>query len=59
MKDRIRKSEDRAFIEERIIDNQKLEILYQKMGDRWFTFFLQEDELVVTSLPEEPLTPNE
>lgn len=32
---------------------QTVEVLYQKMGDRWFAFSLIDDEVFVGSLTEE------
>jgi len=46
-----------SFIEERKSNGETLEILYQKMGDRWFTFYLMDDELVMTSVPNEKEEP--
>jgi hypothetical protein len=34
---------------------QTVEVLYQKMGDRWFAFSLIDDEVFVGSIPVEKL----
>ena len=33
-----------------------VEVLYQKMGDRWFAFSVIEDEVFVGSIPQSELT---
>jgi hypothetical protein len=43
----------------RAIDNGTVEVLYQKMGDRWFAFSLVGDEVFVGSLTEEEIAGNQ
>ena len=40
-------------------NNQSVEVLYQKMGDRWFAFSLIEDEVFVGSIPVEKIMQDE
>jgi hypothetical protein len=37
--------------------DQTVEVLYQKMGDRWFAFSLINDEVFVGSIPNSELEP--
>ncbi len=37
--------------------DQTVEVLYQKMGDRWFAFSLIDDEVFVGSITEGELNP--
>ncbi len=41
----------------RVNRDQMVEVLYQKMGDRWFAFSLIDDEVFVGSITEGELKP--
>ncbi|OFZ70151.1 MAG: hypothetical protein A3K03_04945 [Bdellovibrionales bacterium RIFOXYD1_FULL_44_7] len=36
-------------------EEQEIEVLYQKMGDRWFAFSLIDDEVFVGSISQEEI----
>lgn len=41
-------------------DNKEfVEVLYQKMGDRWFAFSLVEGEIFMGSIPQSELDPTD
>lgn len=39
--------------------NPTVEVLYQKMGDRWFAFSMIDDEVFVGSVTQEEIDPSE
>lgn len=47
MTDKIKKTETHG--------DQTIEVLYQKMGDRWFAFSLIDEEVFVGSLTQEEI----
>jgi hypothetical protein len=54
---KIRKNES-SFIEEFGSKESKVEALYQKIGSKWFTFYLVDDELFMSSVDDQDLKSN-
>ena len=59
MKNKISKTEQTHNVHNEVEGNQTVEVLYQKMGDRWFAFSLIDDEVFVGSIPVDEITQSE
>lgn len=47
------RTDERSYIEEVITNGDKVQALYQKIGSKWFTYYLVEDELFMSSVDED------
>lgn len=48
--------ENYSFIEESITNGEKVQALYQKIGSKWFTFYLVDNELFMSSVDQDEIT---